>query len=79
MCIAFTDAPGGNQAPTRPSGDGSSGQDTAPPDEGLPSSTSRPQVGTIAHRPSSVNAVRRRIGHREGVGAGEQRGGCGDD
>ena len=56
-----------------PSTDGSSGQDTAPPDDGLPSSTIRPQVGIIAQRPNKVlnivktmpdvNIVSARISH----------------
>ncbi|MFI7130668.1 hypothetical protein ACIBQ1_33610 [Nonomuraea sp. NPDC050153] len=54
MRWALTDAPGGNQRPMTPSGEGSSGHDTAPPEEGLPSSTINPQVGSIAQRPRKV-------------------------
>ncbi len=54
MCWALTEAPGGSQRPICPSAEGSSGQETAPPDEGLPSSTMSPQVGIIAQRPMMV-------------------------
>lgn len=54
MCWALTEAPGGSQRPMCPSTEGSSGQDTAPPDDGLPSSTMTPQVGIIAQRPINV-------------------------
>lgn len=57
----------------KPRTDGSSGQDTAPPEDGLPSSTISPQVGIIAQRPIRalnmvktmpvVNMVRERIIH----------------
>src|SRR5690242_19453501 len=73
VCWAFTDAPGGSQRPIAPSTDGSSGHDTAPPEDGLPSSTITPQVGIIAQRPNSalniekimpeVNIVNARIPH----------------
>lgn len=63
----------GSQRPMNPRTDGSSGQDTAPPEDGLPSNTISPQVGIIAQRPIRalnmvktmpvVNIVRERIIH----------------
>ena len=73
VCWALTEPPGGSQRPICPSADGSSGQDTAPPEDGLPRSTISPQVGIIAQRPirvlnivktmPDVNIVSARISH----------------
>ena len=59
MCWALTEAPGGSQRPMWPRADGSSGQETAPPEEGLPRRTISPQVGIIAQRPMrALNMVK---------------------
>ena len=47
-------APDGSHCETNANGAGSSGGDTAPPDELLPSTTKKSVVGTIAHRPTKT-------------------------
>src|SRR5919108_3978167 len=50
-----TVAPDGSHCETNANGAGSSGGETAPPDELLPSTTKNSQVGRIAHGPISTD------------------------